>query len=448
MGWIARALAVASFAWIAATACSAAPETTWPRFRGELGAGVSDGKPLPAEWSPTSHIIWKAPVPGKGWSSPVVWGNRIFLTTAIPAGDVEKPWIPEKMEDNGKGYPTKSEQRWTVVCLDLKSGRQIWSREAHRAVPDWLTHPKGSHASESVVTDGKRVYAQFGNIGIFCYTVDGKPLWQKRWGKTQMLFNWGTAIGPALYGGRVYVVNDNEDKSWLAALDAATGKEIWRVTRDEKSNWCNPLAWKTPQRVELVTSGSRGVRSYDLDGKLLWELQGMSYATIPSPFVYKDRLYLGSGHSSGNLQPVYCIRPGATGTLTLGPEETGNAGVAWVARRGSPYVPTPIAYGDLVYCLRDYGFVDCYSAADGKSIYTRFRLSPSAMPVTASPVAGDGKIYCLGEKGNMVVLAAGPTPKVLARNDLGEDTLATPAIVDGTLLVRTLGHLYRIGAAK
>ncbi len=421
------------------------PDACWPRFRGRDGAGVQDGKPLPVTWSRAENVMWKSPIPGKGWSSPVVWGNRVFLTTAIPEGKVEAPWVPEKMEDNGKGYPTTSAQRWTVLCLDLRTGKKLWEREAARAVPNWLTHPKGSHASETPVTDGRRVYALFGGVGLFCYSMDGKPLWSRRWGPSKMLFNWGTAIGPEIADDRVFVVNDNEEKSWLLCLDASTGNELWQVERDEKSNWCNPLVWRHAGRTEIVTAGSRVVRSYDLDGKLLWELKGMSYVTIPSPFVYHDRLYIASGHASGPITPIYCIKPGASGDISLKADETGNAWVSWRDSKAGPYVPTPIAYRDLVYSLRDSGVLMVFAEADGKAGY-RSRVGHGPTPITASPVAGDGKVYCLGEKGNMVVVEAGPEFKVLARNDLGEDTLSTPAIADGSLLIRTLGSLYRIGS--
>lgn len=326
-----------------AGAAFAAPTSPaqWPQFRGIDGAGVADGSPLPVTWSKTENVLWHVPVPGKGWSSPVVWGNRIYLTTAIPAGTVEKPWIPEKMEDNGKGYPTTAAQRWTLLCLDLKSGRKLWQREAHAAVPDWLTHPKGSHASETPVTDGKRIYAVFGSVGLFCYSMEGKPLWSRRWGKSPMLFNWGTAIGPAVVGNRVFVVNDNEAGSWLLCLDAATGKEQWKLDRAEKSNWCNPLIWRHGDVTELVTSGSKVVRSYDLAGKLLWELKGMSYATIPSPFVYHDRLYIASGHASGPTTPIYCIKPGASGDISLKAGEAGNASVQWCDPKAGPTSPRP-----------------------------------------------------------------------------------------------------------
>lgn len=434
--------ALAATAW--ATSADSRPPACWPRFRGLEGSGVEDGKPLPTAWSKTENVLWKTAIPGKGWSSPIVWGNRVFLTTAIPDGAVEAPWVPEKMEDNGKGYPTTVEQRWTVLCLDFRTGKKLWQREAARAVPNWLTHPKGSHASETPVTDGERVYALFGNVGIFCYTVDGKPLWSRRWGPAKMIFNWGTAVGPAVVDGRVFVVNDNEEKSWLLCLEAQTGKELWQVERDEGSNFCNPVIWRNALRTEVVTAGSRVVRSYDLDGKLLWQLKGMSYVTIPSPFVHRGMLYIASGHASGPIRPIYAIKPGASGDISIAGGATSNEWIAWRDSQAGPYVPTPIGYGDRIYSLGDSGILSSFDAATGKPGYRQW-IAHGPTPITASPVAGDGKLYCLGEKGNMVVVEAGPKFKVLARNDIGEDTLATPAIADGSLLIRTLGNLYRIG---
>lgn len=446
VGWI-TAAAMIWAGTVAANAPTAAPDPlgVWPRYRGVDGAGVAEGKPLPATWSKTQNVRWKSPIPGKGWSSPIVWGSRVYLTTAIPQGEVEKPWIPEKMEDNGKGFPTNAEQRWTVLCLDLRTGKRLWQREAARAVPGWLTHPKASHANETPVTDGKRVYAAFGNVGLFCYSLDGKLLWSKRWGAAKMLFNWGTAIGPAVADGRVYMVNDNEEKSEIVCLDAETGQELWRQDRAEGSNWSNPLVWAHDGRTEIVTAGSKVVRSYDPEGALLWQLRGMSYATIPSPYVHGGTLYVASGHSSGPRRPIYAIRPGASGDISVKDDQTSNGGVLWWDKAAAPYVPTPITYQGNVYSLGDTGVLQCYEAATGKRLY-RVRAGTKSMMVTASPVAGDGKVFCLDEKGRTVVLQAGPEYKLLAENALEEDTLATPAIADGSLLIRTLGSLYRIGA--
>jgi outer membrane protein assembly factor BamB len=439
--WAAAALALLC----AVRANAEHPANCWPRFRGVDGSGVGAGKPLPETWSATENVLWKAKVPGKGWSSPIVWGDRVFLTSAIPPGAVDPPTTPKEMPENAVGIVTTQEQRWIVLCLRLKTGKILWQREAHRAVPDWRIHPKGSHASETPVTDGERVYALIGNVGLFCYTMEGKPLWSSKWGPRQMMFNWGTAIGPAVADGRVFAVNDNEEKSYLACLEAKTGKELWRHDRDEKSNWCNPVIWRNQLRTELVTAGSRRVRSYSLDGELLWELQGMSYATIPSPFLCDGLLYVASGHASGPVRPIYAIKPGAAGDISLKTGATTNAFIAWSNPTAGPYVPTPMAMDGYLYDLTDVSGMFCYKAATGEPVYKRQRFGPGGGQFTASPVGGDGKIYCLGEKGDVFVVKAGPEFKVLGKNSLNEDTLATPAIVDGTLLIRTLTHLYRIG---
>ncbi len=440
--WAAAALALLCVA----RAQADTPANCWPRFRGVDGCGVGAGKPLPETWSATENVLWKAEVPGKGWSSPIVWGDRIFLTTAIPPGQVEPPTTPQKMEDNAVGIVTTNEQRWMVLCLDLKTGKTLWQQEAHHGVPDWRIHSKGSHASETPVTDGERVYALIGSVGLFCYSMDGKPLWSVKWGPKPMMFNWGTAIGPEVANGRVFVVNDNEEKSVVTCYDAKTGKELWKVDRDEKSNWCNPVIWRNKLRTELVTEGTRRVRSYSMDGKLLWELQGMSVATIPSPFVYNGNLYVTSGHVSGPIRPIYCIKPGAKGDISLKQGTTSNAYITWMNPAAGPYVVTPMAMDGYVYDLNDWAGLTCYKTATGEQVYKDKPLATQGRPMfSASPVGGDGKVYCQGEKGQTYVVKAGPEFSVLATNKLGEDSLATPAIVDGTLLIRTLGHLYRVG---
>lgn len=420
---------------------------SWPRFRGPAGGGVDSSRPLPSRWSETENVLWSAAIPGKGWSAPIVTGNRVFVTTAVAPGDVEPPKTPAAMEDNTVGMKSSKEHRWFVLCLDLRTGRVLWRREAHHAVPNWLIHPKGSHASETPVTDGERVYAYFGNVGLYCYSVDGKPLWSHRVAARKMLFNWGTAIGPEVVDGRVFLVNDSEEGASITCLDARTGRLVWRAPRDEKSNWCNPLVWRNTGRTELVTAGSRGIRSYDLSGKVLWEIHGMSYVTIPSPFVAEGLLWVASGHASGPVRPIYAIRPGASGDISLKPGQKSNAFIAWSDPAAAPYVPTPVVLDGIVYDLTDVSGLAAYRADTGALIYRGKRFGPGGGQFTASPVAGDGKVFCLGEKGDVFVVKAGPEFQLLARNSLPGDTLATPAIADGSLLIRTLTKLYRIGEA-
>jgi outer membrane protein assembly factor BamB len=269
----------ASLAFLPALALA---EVNWPTFRGGAAAGVAADRRLPDTWDATKNVAWKTDIPGRGWSSPVVWGNRVFLTSAISEG---KPEDPKKGLYFGgdRNKPPTDVHRWMVYCLDWTSGKILWERQADKGVPENPLHIKNTYASETPATDGERVYAYFGNRGLFCYDFDGKLLWAQKWPAVKTRAGWGTAASPVVYKDRLYLVNDNEEKSFLVALDARTGKEVWRVDRDERSNWATPFVWENELRTELVTAGTGKVRSYDLDGKLLWELGGMSSITIRVP---------------------------------------------------------------------------------------------------------------------------------------------------------------------
>jgi outer membrane protein assembly factor BamB len=417
-------------------------DDNWPAFRGGARAGVAEGKTLPDEWDAKKNVVWKADVPGRGWSSPVVWGDHVFVTSVMSDAKTPEPRKGLYVQDlNGKTPP--GEHRWLLHCLDFRSGKVLWTREAFKGKPGSTIHLKNTFASETPVTDGERVYAYFGNVGLACYDLKGKELWSQKWTPYKTRMGWGTAASPALHGDRLYVVHDNEEKSFLAALDKYTGKQVWRVERDEKSNWATPFVWENAKRTEIVTAGTGKVRSYDLDGKLLWEFRGMSVITIPTPFTRHGLLYVSSGYVLDPFQrPVYAIRPGASGDVTLPEKATASKDVAWCQRLAGPYNPTPLVYGDYLYVLYDRGFLACYEAKTGKPVYDRQRLGPTAF--TASPWAYNGKVFCLSEDGETIVVQAGPTFKVLGKNDLGEMCLATPALAGGSLFVRTQTRLYRL----
>jgi outer membrane protein assembly factor BamB len=420
-------------------------EENWPQFRGPA-AGVAEGKGLPGEWSTTKNVVWKIDVPGRGWSSPVVWGERIFLTTVVRDGTVEEP--KKGLYFGGeRPKPSTDEHHWIVLCLDWKTGKTLWQREVHKGPPAGPIHVKNTYASETPITDGERVYAPFGNVGLFCFDLNGKELWSQKWGSFKMRYGWGTAASPVLHQGRLYVVNDNDEKSYLVALDAKTGREIWKIERDEKSNWATPFVWDNGKRVELVTSGTKRVRSYDLDGKPLWELDGMSSIAIPTPFARHGLLYVSSGYVMDKKRPVFAIRPGAAGDISLKEDETSNGSVAWFQKSAGPYNPSPLVYGDYLYVLYDMGTLACFDALTGKPVYDRQRLHAQA-GFTVSPWACGGKIYCLDEDGETHVVQAGPEFKELGRNRLDEMCMATPAVLRGNLLIRTMTKLYRIGAAE
>lgn len=421
---------------------SASANENWPAFRGGAQAGVAEGKTLPATWSKDKNVVWSQVIPGRGWSSPIVWGERIFLTTTISETDLGEPQKGLYINDlTGKIRP--GEHRWVVMCLDRKTGKTLWQKNAHEGKAPGPIHKKNSYASETPVTDGERVYAYFGNLGVYCYDMEGKQLWSKSMEPARTTLNWGTAASPALHKDQLIIQNDNDDESWLMSLNAKTGKLNWRVKREEKSNWATPFIWENKLRTEIITAGKNKVRSYDLKGKLLWELHGMSSPTIPTPFAAHGLLFVTSGYVIDFTRPLYAIRPGAKGDITLKSKEKTNKFVAWSSTLAGPYHPTPVVYGDYLYVLLDRGQIACYNAKTGERVYKE-RIPRAGTGFTASPWAYDGKIFCLNEDGTTIVIKAGAEFKVLGRNSLDGTSLATPALAGGSLFIRTINRLYRL----
>ncbi len=421
----------------------------WPQFRGPDSTGVAaEDANLPETWSPTQNVAWKTPIPGMGWSSPIVWGDQVFLTTVITEGSVESP--KKGLYFGGERYDLpKEEHRWMVYAVDRRTGRVRWEREAARGPVKSSRHLKNSYASETPVTDGKRLYAFFGNVGLYCFDMAGKPLWNLPVEPRKTRFGWGTAASPVLHGNQLFLLNDNDEASSLLALDAATGRTLWRVEREAGTNWATPYVWRNERRTELIVPGTKAVRSYDLkDGKVLWELRGMSSIVIPTPFATHGLLYLTSGYVGDQHRPVYAIRPGASGDISLKEGETSNSFIAWYQRQAGPYNPSPLVYGDLYYTLLDRGFFTAHDARTGQEVYGKQRINVEAGAFTSSPWAYNGKIFCLSEDGDTYVIEAGREYRLLAKNSLGEMCMATPAIAQGSLFLRTSQHLFRLTNAK
>lgn len=434
----------------------------WPRFRG-LGAGnVADDPALPDRWSETENIAWKIDIPGLSWSSPIVWDDHIFVTTATSAADDQEvqpiPGLYDPGEHNGS-VPATAEHRWMLYDIDFETGAIRWERELHRQVPEITRHLKNSYASETPVTDGERVYVYFGAIGLAAaYDFDGNELWRKDLGTFNTMQAMATASSPALHDDRLYVLNDNTTQSFLTALDAASGDEVWRVDRDEPGHtWSTPLVWENRLRTEIVTSATGRVRSYDLDGGLLWELSGMSLLTTPSPFTSHGLVYISSGYPGGALRPVYAIQPGAAGDISVYQEvasglQEGFPGtrnysrdehVVWSYPLLGTYSTTALVYGDIYYTLLDRGFLTAHDAATGEEVYGRKRLE-IGNGFTASPWAYNGKLFLLSEDGDTFVVKAGSEFEILHKNTLDEMSLSTPAIAGGSVVLRTQTKLYRI----
>jgi len=405
----------------------------------------------PEHWSATENVAWKTDLPGMGWSSPVVWGDRVFLTTCINTGEDRAPRKGLYLQDldANKYEKPKHKHLWKVYCLDLHSGEIVWQRIAHEGVPPKPHHLKNTLASETPTTDGQRVYARFGNVGLFCYDMDGKELWTHLEKPRDTNYGWGTSQSPIVFDGRVYLVNDNEEESFLLALDAKTGEEIWRVERDEKTNYSTPFVWRNELRTELVISAIGWARSYDLDGNLLWRIKGKSILAIPTPQAHNGMLHLTSGHVVWGENPMYAIRPGASGDISLAEGETSSEFIAWHQPKAGPYHPTPLIVNDQMYVLLDRGFMTSYDTETGAEIYGKHRI-PKGRAFTCSPWSYGDKLYCLNEDGVTFALALGDEFEFLYTNELQEDDMcmATPVIVGDRLLIRSAARLYCIRGAK
>ncbi|MEX2172652.1 MAG: PQQ-binding-like beta-propeller repeat protein [Pirellulales bacterium] len=416
----------------------------WPQFRGPGSRGVADGANLPHRWSATENVAWKTDIPGRGWSSPIVWGDRVFLTTVVTTGTSEEP--KKGLYFGGdRPDPPESLHHWKVLCLDLNTGNLLWERLVHEGKPESSIHLKSSYASETPVTDGERVYCVFGNLGVYCFDMAGNILWDVPIAPRAMRLGWGTAASPVLHGDRLYLVNDNEEESYVLAFDAKTGSQVWRTPRDEKSNWATPFVWENSQRTELVTSGSEQVRSYDLEGNLLWSLKGMSSITIATPYEHNGLLYLSSGYVLDLKKPIYAIRPGAAGDISLTDGATSNDFIVWSQPTAAPYNPTSLVFDDGLWVVYDLGLIACFDAKDGTEVFGVKRL-PNGRAFTSSPWAYNDKVFCLNEDGVTFVLKSGGKFEVLHTNALAEDDMcmATPAVVGDRLIIRTSARVYCI----
>ena len=434
------AVALLCFFWSARPAL--ADDGNWPAFRGPAARGVALGAGLPDRWSATENVAWKTDIAGRGWSSPVVWGDKIFLTTCESTGEVEE--AKKGLYFGGdRAEPSDATHRWKVLCLDLESGSIRWEKIVHEGKPKQPIHVKGSYAAETPVVDGDRLWCLFGNVGLFCLDHDGNQQWRRELPSHAMRNGWGTAASPALHAGRIYLVDDNQEASGIVALDAATGAEIWKTDRDEKSNWATPFVWVTPERTEIVTAGTGKVRSYDTDGKLLWSLQGMSSITIATPYEHDGLLCVSSGYVMDRSKPLYAIRPGASGDISLAPGATSNVAIAWSQPSAAPYNPSTVALDGRVYVLHDRGFLAAYAGSDGRELFSPQRI-PEGRAFTASPWGADGKVFCLNEDGVTFVFQGGDSFAPLHTNTLAEDDMcmATPALAGQRLLVRTAARVY------
>ncbi len=464
-------LAILLLTLVATVTTFSAENDNWPAFRGAHALPIAeDDTRLPSTWSATENVVWKTPVDGLGWSSPVIWGNRIFLTTVVSDGESQEPRMglyfpfgsPETTDDGRFPDPKPGDlmerevdvHHWLVYAFDFDTGELEWTSEVNVGEPQFDRHLKNTFASSTPVTDGERVYAYFGNVGVFALDMAGEVVWERRFDPAVTRLGWGPAASPVLHDDTLFIVNDNDDQSFVVALDAATGAERWRVDRDEGTNWSTPFVWQHDARTELVTAGSDQVRSYDLDGKELWRFSGLNTISIPQPFSANGLLYVTSGYVGDAVRPVFAIRPGAQGDITLQAGQASNDAVVWYQDRAGPYHPTPLVYGDYYFTLLDQGFYTVHDAHTGEEQYyseqqvlnqeVRRRVAVGAGGFTASPWAYNGKIFVLSEEGSAYVIDPADDFTVVGSNDLGEVAMSSPAIARGSLFIRTRSHLWRL----
>jgi outer membrane protein assembly factor BamB len=434
-----------------AAALKPAPRTAarpWPGFRGENAAGNGDGQGAVVEWNveKKQNIRWSTEIPGISNASPIVSGNSVFVVTAISsAGD--KTF---RTGLYGDVAPVKdvSEHTWKIYALDKTSGKILWERTAFAGVPKVKRHTKASQANATPATDGKRVVAIFGSIGLLAaWDMDGKPLWTTDVGILDSgwffdpEYQWGHSASPLIYGNTVIVQADRQKESFLAAYSLDTGKQVWKTDRDEISTWGTPTLFSANGRDQIVTNGPK-VRGYDAKtGKLLWTLGPNSEVTVGTPVVGDGLVYVTGGYPPA--RPIYAIKPTATGDVALSKEKPTSEALAWANDREGTYIPSPIYYGGLLYTLGNNGILTAYDGKTGERIY-RSRVGGGGS-YAASPIAADGRLYLANEDGEVYVVRAGRSYEELAKNELKEVVMGTPAISDGVLVIRTLGRVYGIG---
>ena len=444
--------------WICAATASA--QTNWPQFRGTGATGIAEGPATPVSWNleKSQNILWKTTIPGLGHSSPIIWGNKLFITTAIN----QSKTAPLKVGLYGEGESAADDdvQQWKVLCLDKTTGSILWQAIAHEGKPKARRHPKATHANCTMATDGDNAVAFFGSEGLYCYDMAGHLRWQKDFGvlrSSPMVYNdkpdtngwmleWGFASSPVIHGSRVFVQCDALTNGFVAAFELADGREVWRTKRDDTATWSTPNILSDGTRQELLVNGWKHMGGYDLrTGKEVWWMSGGGDCPVPTPIVWGEHVYIMSAH--GPRKPVYVVRSDAAGDVSLHDGALTNRFVSWTSLRGASYMQTPLIYEGKLYTCQMDGVLTCFDAATGKEFYKE-RLGSGGEGFTASPVECGGKIYFTSEQGQIFVVKPGAEFNVIATNQMNEICMATPAISDGVIFYRTQGHVVAVGERK
>lgn len=434
---------------------AAADEANWPQFRGPNGAGFDDSAPTLTEWDVPGGkgVLWKTAIPGLAHSSPIIWGDRLFVTTAVASGGEAS--LKVGLYGAGDSAEDLVDTEWKVYCLDRASGRVMWEQTSCRGVPKVKRHTKATQANSTPATDGKVVVASFGSEGLYAYDLEGQLLWSKDLGVLDvgphdgLELQWGYASSPIIHDGTVYVQCDVKKEPCLLAFDARDGSQRWRAARDDVPGWCTPAILATPDGPQVVVNGCKHMGGYDArTGREIWRMSGGGGIPVPAPVVAGDLILLTSNHqpiddrSPG--QPVFAVRADARGDITMPKDAKSGPHVAWVLTGRGNYMQTPLVYRGLAYLCKDNGVATCYDVRTGEQKW-RERIGDGRSGFTASPVAADGRVYWTSEEGGVVVVAAGPEFRKLAVNNNDEICMATPAIAGGTLYFRTRGHVIAIG---
>jgi outer membrane protein assembly factor BamB len=431
---------------------SAKAAVNWPSFRGPGASGIAEGQNLPDEWNTKTgqNILWRTPIPGLAHSSPIVWGNRVYVTTAV-SSDPKAAFRPGLYGD-GDASKDRSTHKWTIYALNKQSGKILWKRVAYEGEPREKRHIKATYANSTPATDGRIVVAWFGSQGVYAYDLNGRFLWKVDLGRIDLgaydipTFEWGSASSPIIWKDLVILQCDTQTDSFIVALNANTGETVWKTDRDELPSWGTPTVATTSKGEELIANASNFIRGYDpRTGKELWRLGKSSKITAPTPVFADDILVVASGR--GPERPIFVVKAGARGDLTLPDGKTSSDAIIWSRTGRGSYMPTPLIYKGILYVLGNNGTLDAYNLKTGNEIY-RQRLPLVGNGFSASPVAADGKIYLPNEDGEILVVSAGEKFAHLGTNSMGELLMATPALSEGVMYVRTAQSLFAVGRKK
>lgn len=444
-------------------------DKVWPQFLGPQSNPVGTHARLAERWSKTENVEWSLEIPGRGWSSPIVTGGKVYVTTVTTEGkskppqtgteysneyvaELQKQGLPieeviKKVTERDIELPHEVMLHYFLYCLDLKTGKLDWKKEFFTGHPPGGRHRKNSFVSETPVTDGKSIYVYVANLGLWAFDLKGNQTWSTPVEANPIYLDFGTGSSPALADNLLIVVSDNEKQQYIAAFDKKTGKQVWRTNRDlggkrqpvQRSGWSTPFVWHHALRTEIIAVGPETVVSYDLAGKELWRMSGMALSPIPTPFAYEGLLYINGGRG----RPLFAIRPGATGDISLKEGQTANEYVVWSQPRGGTYLPSSVAYQGFVYTLTETGILNRYDARTGTQTY-KTRIDPAATAFTTSPWAYNGKLFCLSEEGQTFVINTGEGFQLSHVNELDDFAQASPALVGERLLIRTEHRLYSI----